>query len=76
MIKDDEINNENSCLNKARGYEGIFVLRAKDPAAPAAILAWIKARIQLDLNQAGDAKLIEAENCALLMDMQRNYHNF
>jgi hypothetical protein len=40
MLKREELELPTSCLNKAADDEPIFVLRAKDPCAPAAILAW------------------------------------
>jgi hypothetical protein len=40
MLKRDEVANKNSCLNKAREDEPIFVLRANDPIAPAMVRLW------------------------------------
>ena len=37
MIKKEELRRNNSCLNRASAEEPIFVLRAKDPAAPQTI---------------------------------------
>lgn len=39
-IKTVELQNPNSCLNKAAPDEFIFVLRANDPAAPNTIEHW------------------------------------
>lgn len=61
MIKKQEMSDEKSCLNKAQDDEPIFVLRAKDPAAPNTILAWIQERARLGLNSGIDAKIIEAQ---------------
>lgn len=44
MIKVKEKNDPESCFNKAKDDEMIFVLLARDPAAPAAIRAWVRAR--------------------------------
>lgn len=40
MRKIDEIEQPASCLNKARAEEPLFVLRAKDPLAPAVVRTW------------------------------------
>ena len=40
MIKKNEISDPNSCFNKAADDEPLFVLRANDPLAPAAVAAW------------------------------------
>lgn len=67
MKKRDELNDPNSCLSKAADDEILFVLLERDNAAPVAIRAWIAERIRLGKNQPGDAKLIEAEECACAM---------
>lgn len=40
MIKQDELANPESCLNRAASDEPIFVLRANDPCAPMAVRNW------------------------------------
>lgn len=40
MLKRQEMSDPNSCLNKARDDEPIFVLRAKDPIAAAVVRLW------------------------------------
>jgi len=72
MIKHDEISNTNSCLNKASDGERLFVMLARDPAAPVAIRAWITERIRLGKNASGDEQLREAFECAALMEMERS----
>ena len=47
MIKRDEIEHAQSCFNKAQDGERLFVMLARDPAAPVAIRAWIDERIRL-----------------------------
>jgi hypothetical protein len=64
MLKCDEIADPNSCLNKAKDDERIFVLLARDPAAPAAIRAWIGERLRTGKNQLNDPKILEAQICA------------
>jgi hypothetical protein len=50
MKKCDELSDPRSCLNRADADELLFVLRARDLAAPSAVLAWIKERIRLKKN--------------------------
>lgn len=61
MTKELELSDPNSCFNKARPDEQIFVLREKDLAAPETILYWIQQRMRLMLNIAGDEKLTAAK---------------
>jgi hypothetical protein len=60
LKKIDEIKNPNSCFNKARPEELIFVLLERDEATPIAIQAWIEARIRLGKNSADDKQITEA----------------
>ena len=71
MIKSDEIEHNESCFNKARDDERMFVLLARDPAAPVAIRAWIAERIRLGKNVPADEQIREAFECAALMDLER-----
>lgn len=71
MLKRDEIEHTESCLNNARPDERLFVLLARDPAAPVAIRAWIAERIRLGKNVAGDEQIREAFECAALMELER-----
>ena len=71
MIKRDELNDSESCLNKASAGERIFVLLARDPAAPVAIRAWIAERLRLGKNTAADEQIREAFECATLMELER-----
>ena len=61
MRKREEINDPNSCLNKAKEDEMIFVLLGRDEGAVAAVLAWINMRIKLGKNNPRDAQIVEAE---------------
>ncbi len=70
MIKGLELTDQRSCLWKANWDEMLFVLLARDPAAPVAIRAWIAERIRIGKNQAGDALMVEAEACAVAMQAQ------
>lgn len=60
MLKRDELVNPKSCLNKAMDDEYLFVLLQRDPAAQAAIMAWVNRRLALGLNQPSDKQIIEA----------------
>jgi hypothetical protein len=68
MLKSEELKNPESCLNKARSYEMIFVLLGRDVATPAAIRAWTNKRIEMGKNTWGDAQIIEAEQCATFIE--------
>lgn len=71
MIKRDEIEHTESCFNKAYDSERLFVLLARDPAAPVAIRAWIAERIRLGKNTVDDEQIREAYECAKHMDLER-----
>ena len=71
MIKRDEIEHPESCLNKARDGERLFVLRAVDAAAPVAIRAWVAERLRLGKNKLDDAQIREALDCATRMETER-----
>lgn len=70
MLKRDELTQPGTCFQRAGLDEMIFVLLARDPAAPTAIRAWIAERIRLGKNQPNDSQLHEAELCALEMEQQ------
>lgn len=71
MIKRDAVENSKSCLNKAYDQEQLFIMLARDPAAPVAIRAWIAERLRLGKNKPGDEQIREAYECATLMELQR-----
>jgi len=71
MRKIDEVNNPNSCLNKAKDNELIFVLLERDEAAPIAIQAWIDARVRIGKNSYDDAQLKEAREILFSMMERR-----
>lgn len=71
MIKRDEIENTESCLSKARDDERLFVLLARDPAAPVAIRAWVAERVRLGKNTLTDDQIVEALDCAGRMEYER-----
>lgn len=72
MRKLEELTNPDSCLNRARYSEMLFVLLGRDPAAPAAIRAWIEERIRLGKNRPDDAQILGAEQCILTLRIEQN----
>lgn len=60
MIKRLEMQNPNSCLNKAHPDEWLFVLLGRDKAAGVAVQAWIDERIRLGKNTPDDDQIKEA----------------
>lgn len=75
MRKHAELKNPQSCMSRARLEEMTFVLLGRDAAAPVAIRAWIKERIRIGKNRLGDAQLVEAESCAMRMEIERSLSN-
>ena len=71
MLKRDELSNPNSCLNRAKDDEMIFVLIGRDIAAPEAIRAWTVERISSGKNVESDEQIQEALKCAEYMEKQR-----
>lgn len=64
MIKRDELTHPQSCLNKARDDELLFVLLERDAAFPAAVREWCRKRVELKLNDYADQQIIEALTAA------------
>lgn len=71
MRKRHELSHPSSCLSKATDDEMLFVLLARDAASPATIRFWIQERIRLGKNKATDAQIMEAEQCAVTMESER-----
>lgn len=71
MLKKIELESPDSRVNKAIDNEMVFVLLARDPAAPMAIRAWMEERVRLGKNVMGDDLMIEADHCARFMEMMR-----
>lgn len=66
MLKSQELAFPNSCLNRARDDEHIFILLQRDVAAATAIRAWAAERVRLRKNLRSDAQIISALDDALL----------
>lgn len=61
MRKVQELADLDSCLNRAKDNELVFVLLARDRAAPIAVRSWIEERIRTGKNQRTDPQILEAE---------------
>ena len=68
MLKRDELTNPNSCLSKAKDDELVFVLLARDVAAPDTIRQWVANRLSKSKNKITDAQIVEALLCADKME--------
>lgn len=71
MLKRHEISDPNSCLNKAKDNQMVFVLTENDKAMEETIEFWINKRIELGLNELGDTKMVTAQNVADYVRSQR-----
>lgn len=60
MLKRLEATEPHSCWNNAGENEIVFVLLARDAAAPVAIKAWVEERLRLGKNKWGDPQITEA----------------
>ncbi|HJT76191.1 MAG TPA: hypothetical protein VJ739_03230 [Gemmataceae bacterium] len=60
MRKRDERERPDSCWNKARDDERLFVLLDRDEAFPGTVRFWAAERVRLGLNRPGDPKLESA----------------
>lgn len=67
MIRKTELEDPNSCLNRARDDEYVFVLMGRDAAAPATIRFWANERVRLGKNEVGDTQIVEALTAAQAM---------
>jgi hypothetical protein len=60
-----------SCLNRAKETETIFVLLARDKAAADTIRYWVRKRIQIGKNKKNDKQIIQALQIARNMERER-----
>ena len=70
MRKDLELSEPTSCLNKAAPNEHLFVLLARDVAAPDTIRHWCKLRIDCGRNTEDDDQIQGALLTARQMEEQ------
>lgn len=64
MEKLREVTQFNSCWNKAKNDEIVFILLGRDKATPATIRFWVDERIAFGLNHPEDPQIKEAIACA------------
>lgn len=64
MKKRDEIADPNSCFNKARDDEIVFVLLARDEATADTIRYWANKRVKLGKNRFTDEQIVKARKTA------------
>lgn len=70
MRKCIEVTAINSCLNKARPDEMVFVLLGRDSSSSVAIRAWVEDRIRNGKNHTGDEQITDALECAKVMELE------
>ena len=71
MIKSRELSDPNSCLNRAKENERLFVLLEHDDAAPATVRFWVGERIRLGKNRPTDEQIESALKEAMAMDKDK-----
>jgi len=64
------------CYYNAEPDEPLFVLLARDKAAPATILTWVSQRVNNGLNVPEDLQIEEALNCVKAMVHWRRENRF
>jgi hypothetical protein len=69
--KHEELIDPNSCLNKARDDEMLFILCGDDRSAPSTVMDWIRHRVEFGQNAPTDGKLQCAGSVAEIMDRER-----
>ncbi len=72
MRKSEEVANPNSCWNKAKDDEHMFILLGRDRAAVCAVRRWCMMRLELGMNQSSDDKIIEAREWANTVEAELN----
>lgn len=72
MKKLDELASPNSCLNKAKDTEWLFVLLERDPCAADTVRYWAEQRVRRGINKVTDQKIIEAHKwCDVVLQIKR-----
>ena len=71
MLKREELSNPQSCLNRAKDHEMIFVLLARDKSAPPTLRYWTRERISRGQSPL-DAQIVDARLTADVMDDQHS----
>lgn len=60
MTKTEELTDPNSCFNKAKPEEQMFVLLGRDKATANTVRYWVNERIVLGLNKPDDPQITGA----------------
>lgn len=68
MTKQEEIDLPDSCWNRAKQGELMFVLLERDKAAPETIRQWARVRVATGMNSSIDLKIDEALEIAKKME--------
>ncbi len=76
MIKSEELTNPESCMSRALPDERVFVLLARDLVASQVIREWARLRCLHGKNTVKDPQIVEALECADLMDIERPFVRF
>ena len=71
MMKKNELSDPDSCFNRARDDEIVFVLLSRDASSPVTIRAWCAERVRRGKNVWDDPQIKEALRCAENMEGQR-----
>jgi hypothetical protein len=66
-----ELESVNSCLNRAKNDETVFVLLARDECAPLVIRTWCGLRVGMGKNKWEDEQIQDALRCAEAMELER-----
>lgn len=64
MLKRDELTTPNSCLNKAKDDEPIFVILGRDISGASTVRKWAADRVYHGKNEPTDAQIQEALDLA------------
>lgn len=67
MIKRDELTDPNSCTNRAREDEALFVLRGHDVTSAATVQHWINRRIEIGKNKWEDQQIAGADELTITL---------
>lgn len=67
MTKIETISDPNSCLNKAKDDEPVFILLGRDMDAPMTIEKWCDFRVQSGKNKFEDEQIQDALNVSAQM---------
>lgn len=68
MTKRENIDNPNSCWNKARDDEQVFILLERDEAMAATLRSWADNRIRLEIDKSTSPKITAARRLADMLD--------